>query len=353
MSLHEIEIVAQIAPLDAGTMHAATQRQARLTKPAGALGRLEALSIQLAGIAGIARPRFDRRAIIVAAATHGVAESQVSAYPSAVTGQMVRNFLAGGAAINVLADQAGADLIVVDAGVADELPQDPQLRSVKLAAGTRNMLHERAMPREHARRIVESGNALVQELAADGVQLVAVGEMGIGNTTAASAIVAAALNVDVAQVTGRGTLIDDARLAHKIDVITRALARHQPDAQDGLDLLGAVGGYEIGFLAGCCLGAAAHRVPIVLDGFITAAAAIIAERLCPGVRDFMIASHCSVEPGHRIVLEHLGLMPLLDLGMRLGEGSGAALAMPIVVAAARLLDEMATFEQAGVSTNDQ
>lgn len=344
--------IAQIKPLDSAAMHAAAARQARLTKPAGALGRLEALSIQLAGICGHVRPQLERRTIVVAAASHGVAEEGVSAYPPAVTAQMVLNFLGGGAAINVLADQAGAQLVVVDAGVADELPAHPQLRSCKFAPGTRNLLHEPAMTAGQAQQIVVAGIALAHELADGGVQLIGLGEMGIGNTTAAAAIVAAITGAPVAQVTGRGTLIDDARLAHKILVIEQALARQPLHPDQPLTVLSSVGGYEIGLLAGVCLGAAARRLPVVLDGYITAAAALIAVQLCPSLRDYLIAGHRSVEPGHTVVLETLGLEPLLDLQMRLGEGSGAALTLPIIVSAARLLDEMATFDQAGVDEKE-
>lgn len=343
-----METQVSIKPLDAEAMRLATERQGRLTKPRGALGRLEALSIQLAGITGRSRPRLGKPAIVVAAASHGVAVEGVSAYPAAVTAQMVQNFLAGGAAINVLADQAQAQLVVVDAGVAAELPAHPHLRTVKLALGTRNLLHEPAMPLDHARRMVEIGIELAHELADAGIDLLGLGEMGIGNTTASAAIVAAALQTKASSVTGRGTAIDDERLSHKIDVITQAIERHRPDPDDGWSLLHTLGGYEIALLAGCCLGAAARCIPIVLDGYITTAAALIAARLCPPVRDYLIAGHRSVEPGHRLVLEHLSLEPLLDLQLRLGEGSGAALAIPIVVAAARILDEMATFEQAGV-----
>lgn len=342
------EAIVSIKPLDTKAMQAAAERQARLTKPPGALGRLEALSIQLAGITGASRPHMRNPALVVAAASHGVAAEGVSAYPGTVTAQMVQNFLAGGAAINVLADQAQARLVVVDAGVAADLPGHPRLRTVKLASGTRNLLHEPAMPLDHAQSMVESGVALAHELADTGVDLLGLGEMGIGNTTAAAAIVAAALKAEVSAVTGRGTAIDDDRLSHKINVITRALERHQPDPDDGWSLLHTLGGYEIALLAGCCLGAAARRIPIVVDGYITTAAALIAARLCPPVCAYMIASHRSVEPGHQMVLDQLGLKPLLDLQLRLGEGSGAALAIPIVVAAARILDEMATFEQAGV-----
>jgi nicotinate-nucleotide--dimethylbenzimidazole phosphoribosyltransferase len=340
--------VAHIAPLDAAVIQQTMRRQAQLTKPIGALGRLETLSVQLAGIMGTTRPMLDRRSIVVAVGSHGIADEDVSAYPATVTAQMVHNFLVGGAAINVLASNAAARLVVVDAGVAADLPSHPQLHNAKLAYGTHNFLYKYAMPVAHAVTIIEAGITFTHKLADKGTQIVALGEMGIGNTTSAAAIVAAATGAAVANVTGRGTLIDDVRLARKIEVIERALVNHQPDPNDGIALLHTVGGYEIGFLAGCCLGAAERRLPIVLDGYITAAAALIALRLCPLVQPYLIASHRSVEPGHQIALEHLRLEPLLNLDLRLGEGSGAALALPIIVAAARVLNEMATFEQAGV-----
>lgn len=343
------ETLAAIRGLDAGALRAAERRQARLTKPPGSLGALERIAVRLAGITGRERPRFERRVVVVAAASHGVAaEEPVSAYPASVTAQMVANFAAGGAAINVLADAAGAELVVVDAGVEPEPAPHPRLRRCRLGPGSRNLRRERALPQGHGRRILEEGIALVDELDAGGPWLLATGEMGIGNTTASAAIIAAACGADVDQVTGRGTLIGDDRLARKRDVVREALALHRPDPRDGLELLETVGGYEIGFLAGCCLGAAARRVPVVLDGLITAAAALVAAALAPACRDALIAGHRSVEPGHRVALDALGLEPLLDLDLRLGEGSGAALALPLVAAAARVLDEMATFDEAGV-----
>jgi nicotinate-nucleotide--dimethylbenzimidazole phosphoribosyltransferase len=340
--------IALITPLDAQAMQAAADHQTRLTKPAGALGRLEDLSVQLAGITRSARPRIRESVIVVAAATHGVAVEDVSAYPASVTAQMVQNFLNGGAAINVLADQAGAELIVVDAGVDPPLRPHPRLRSVRLAPGTQNFRRSRAMSRDQARTIIEVGIALGHELADAGKQIIAIGEMGIGNTTSVAAITAAMTHAAVEVVVGRGTGIDDQRLIHKRRVVANALALHQPDSRDPLDVLCAVGGYEIGFLAGCCLAAAARRLPIVLDGYITAAAALLAVGLCPLSREYLIAGHRSAEPGHAVALEQLGLHPLLELDMRLGEGSGAALALPIVISAARLLDEMATFDEARI-----
>jgi nicotinate-nucleotide--dimethylbenzimidazole phosphoribosyltransferase len=343
------EILAQIRPLDESAMAAATERQMRLTKPPGALGLLEGLSVRLAGMTAESRPRFARTVIVVAAASHGIATAEpVSAYPASVTAQMVANFVAGGAAINVLARLAGAELVLVDAGVEPDPGPHPKLRRVRLAPGTCNFLREAAMPREHARRIVEAGAALAGELAGSGTLLLALGDMGIGNTTAAAAVVAAMTGASAAEATGRGTLVDDARLARKRAVVAEALDRHRPQPADAMGVLAALGGYEIGFLAGCCLGAAARRVPIVLDGFITGAAALIAAGLAPTVREYFIASHRSAEQGHGLVLRHLRLEPLFDLGLRLGEGSGAALALTLVAAAARTLDEMATFGEAGV-----
>lgn len=343
------ETLARIRPLDERAMAAAAERQARLTKPLGALGVLEGLSVRLAGITAEPRPRFERSVVVVAAASHGVAAAEpVSAYPASVTAQMVANFVAGGAAINVLARLTGAELVLVDAGVAPDPGPHPKIRRVRLAPGTRNFLREHAMPRQHATRIVEAGAALVEELAGSATLLLALGDMGIGNTTAAAAVAAAMTGASAEEATGRGTLVDDARLARKQAVVAEALHRHRPDPADPIGVLAEVGGYEIGFLAGCCLGAAALRVPIVLDGFITGAAALIAVGLAPMAREYLIASHRSAEQGHGLVLRHLRLEPLFDLGLRLGEGSGAALALPLVAAAARTLDEMATFGEAGV-----
>ncbi|WP_026369364.1 nicotinate-nucleotide--dimethylbenzimidazole phosphoribosyltransferase [Kallotenue papyrolyticum] len=342
------QTIATIDELDTAAMRAAAQRQTRLTKPLGALGRLEALSVQLAGIMATPRPRLRQPTLVVAAASHGVAAEGVSAYPATVTAQMVANFLTGGAAINVLADLVGARLVVVDAGVDPAPPEHPRLRRLRIANGTNNFRHTPAMTREQAQAIVEAGIALAQELVDQGADLLLLGEMGIGNTTSAAAITAAITGAPVERVTGRGTLIDDARLRLKQQVISEALALHRPAAADGLGVLSAVGGYEIGLLTGVTLGAAARRRAVLLDGYITTAAALIAVTLAPRVRDYLIAGHRSQEPGHALALEHLGLPPLLDLELRLGEGSGAALALPLVIGAARTLDEMATFDEAGV-----
>jgi nicotinate-nucleotide--dimethylbenzimidazole phosphoribosyltransferase len=343
------EVCTTIAPLDQVAMAWAQGRQKELTKPSGSLGRLEALSSQLAGITGQAPPHVERKAIVVLAGDHGVVAEGVSAYPSAVTAQMVLNFLHGGAAINVLARQIGARVVVADLGVAADLPDHPNLLRCKIAHGTANFAHGPAMTREQAVRAVETGVQIALEQVSKGLDLVATGEMGIGNTTPASAIAAIYTGLPVAQVTGRGTGVDDQGLARKVGVIERALALHRPDPADPLGVLAAVGGFEIGGIAGICLGAAARRVPVVVDGFISAAGALIAAALCPAVKPYLLASHLSVERGHAALWRALGLQPLLDLDLRLGEGTGAALAMHLIEAACRILAEMATFADAGVS----
>jgi nicotinate-nucleotide--dimethylbenzimidazole phosphoribosyltransferase len=338
-----------IPPIDQAAEGQARARQDSLTKPPGSLGRLEALSIQLAGITGAARPSVARKAVIVMAGDHGVTAEGVSAYPAAVTPQMVLNFAHGGAAINVLARQAGARVVVVDVGVATELGEQPGVRARKIAMGTANMALGPAMTRTQAEAAVQVGLEVAASEIERGLDLVATGDMGIGNTTASSAIVAAITRLPVALLTGRGTGVDDAGLARKIGIIERALAVNQPDARDALDVLSKVGGLEIGGLAGVIIGSAARRVPVVVDGFISGAAALIAVGLCPGVQPYLIGAHQSVEIGHRVMLDHLGLPPLLDLDLRLGEGTGAVLAFHLVEAAARILNEMATFAEAGVS----
>jgi nicotinate-nucleotide--dimethylbenzimidazole phosphoribosyltransferase len=327
----------------------AQARQNILTKPQGSLGRLEALSIQLAGISGQAQPRVDRKAVIVLAGDHGIVEEGTSAYPSEVTAQMVLNFLGGGAAINVLARQAGARVVIADVGVAADLPEHPDLLRHKIAPGTANFVQRPAMTREQAARAVEIGIEIVNGEVAQRLDLVATGEMGIGNTTPASAITAVYTGKPVTLVTGRGTGVDDEGLARKVDAIERALALHQPDPADALGVLSAVGGFEIGAIAGVCLGAAAHQVPVIVDGFISAAGALIASALCPAVKPYLIASHLSVERGHAALWQALGLRPLLEMDLRLGEGTGAVLAMHLVEAACRILSEMATFDDAGIS----
>jgi nicotinate-nucleotide--dimethylbenzimidazole phosphoribosyltransferase len=309
------------------------------TKPRGSLGRLEELGCTIARIRGFIPERLES-VIVVAAGDHGVTAEGVSAYPSEVTAQMVANFAAGGAAINVLAKQAGARLVLVDAGIV--VPFEHELvRSVRIGAGTANMTLGPALSAAELERSLAAGAELAAELDAD---VVALGEMGIGNTTAASALTAALLGVSPEIVCGPGTGLDEAGVAHKVDVVTRALA-----ANDGADPLAAVGGFEIAFLAGLIIGCAARNVVVLVDGFITAAAALAAVQRAPAVAAFLIASHRSPEPGHALVLDALGLEPLLDLGLRLGEGSGAALALPLLDASIAILRDMATFGDAGVT----
>jgi nicotinate-nucleotide--dimethylbenzimidazole phosphoribosyltransferase len=310
------------------------------TKPRGSLGRLEELGCRIAGIRGFVPARLDS-VIVVAAADHGVAAEGVSAYPREVTRQMVANFAAGGAAINVLARRAGARLIVVDAGVSEPFEHE-LVRPVRIAPGTANIAVGPAMTDAQAEVALAAGGDLAAEL--DGVDVVALGEMGIGNTTSASALTAAVLGVDPELVCGRGTGLDDAGVARKVATVRRAL-----EANDGGDPLAALGGFEIAFLAGVVLACEQRRIAVLLDGFITTVAALVATRISPSAGNVMIASHRSPEPGHALALRALGLEPLLDLGLRLGEGSGAALALPLLHASIAILSEMATFAGAGVT----
>ena len=343
------ELIKTIRPLEEAAMHAARARQDALTKPRGSLGRLEELSIQLAGMKADPLPSVTRKAVIVMAADHGVTEEGVSAYPSDVTAQMVLNFLRGGAAINVLARQAGARFTIVDIGVKSEFQPLPGLLRRKVRCGTRNLARGPAMTREEAEQAVQIGIQTLEEEASRGLDIVAIGDMGIGNTTPSTAIAAVMTGLPVAQVVGRGTGIDDQGLQRKIAVIERALAVNQPDLNDAMDVLHKVGGLEIAGLAGVTIAAASQRIPVLVDGFISTAAAMIAVGLAPGVRDYLIAAHHSVEAGHRVMLKYLSLTPLLDLNMRLGEGTGAALAAVLVKTALHLHQNMATFESAGVS----
>lgn len=341
--------IAGVGTLDAEAMQAAGERQANLTKPAGALGRLETLSVQLAGITGRLRPALTPRQVIVCAADHGVTAEGVSAYPSEVTAQMVLNFLHGGAAINVLARQFGATVLVLDVGVQSDLPEHPHLRGAKVRRGTGNLRREPAMQRSEAVAAVEAGIGTAQAAIAGGARVLVTGDMGIGNTTASAAIAAALTGKPAAEVTGFGTGLDDAGRRHKAAVIQEALALHRPDPHDGLDVLASVGGLEIGAIAGVILAGAAARVPVVIDGIISTAGAAIADSLCSAVRPFLIAGHQGVEPGHAVLLSYLGLVPLIELDLRLGEGTGATLALPLLDAAVATLNEMATFAEAQVS----
>jgi nicotinate-nucleotide--dimethylbenzimidazole phosphoribosyltransferase len=343
--------VAAIRPADPPAMAAARELQARLTKPAGSLGALEELSVRLAGLAGTCPPPLPApAAVAVFAGDHGVHAQGVSPWPQEVTAQMVANFLAGGAVVNAFARQAGAEVTVVDVGVATALPvTGPGLIEANVRRGTRDMTAGPALTRDEARAAVETGIAVAERLLEGGARCLLTGDMGIANTTPAAALIAAFTGTDAATATGRGTGIDDETYAHKIAVVAAALERHAPDPADPLGVLAAVGGLEHCALAGFVLAAAAHRVPVIVDGVIAASGALAAAAFAPAAVDAMVAGHRSAEPGATVALAHLGLEPLLDLGMRLGEGSGAVLALPVVAAAVRVLHEVATFDSAGVS----
>jgi nicotinate-nucleotide--dimethylbenzimidazole phosphoribosyltransferase len=341
--------IAAVTELDEDAMSAVRARQDQLTKPSGALGRLELLSMQLAGISGRLDPPLSPRAVIVCAGDHGVTAEGVSAFPAEVTAQMVLNFLSGGAAVNVLARQMGAHVIVLDVGVASELPDHPHLVKAKVRQGTANLATGRAMSQLEAVEAIEAGIRTANRSIAEGASLLIPGEMGIGNTTASAAIAAVLTAQSVDRVTGLGTGVDVVGWRHKCQVIKRALALHQPDRTDALDILSKIGGLEIAAIAGIVLAGAAARIPVLLDGVIATAGAAIAAILCPASLAFMVAGHCSKEPGHRALLTHLGLTPLLDLDLRLGEGTGALLALPLLEAAVATLNQMATFEEAAVS----
>lgn len=343
------EIIEKIEPLDEEAMRLARERQDNLTKPQGSLGMLEELSIKLAGIQRTPRPKIENKVIFTLAGDHGVVEEGVSAYPQEVTPQMVYNFLRGGAAINVLARHAGARVVVVDMGVAADIEAEEGLVNKKVAYGTRNMAREPAMTREQAIQAIEAGIEVFEEEFKRGVDLAGVGDMGIGNTTPSAAICSAITGKPPEEVTGRGTGIDDEAWRRKVEVVKRALEVNRPNRRDAIDVLAKVGGFEIAGIAGVALAAAANRTAVLIDGFIATAGALIAGELAPLAKEYMIASHLSQENGHRAMLEHLSLTPLLNLNLRLGEGTGAALAMGIVEASARIINEMATFAEAGVS----
>jgi nicotinate-nucleotide--dimethylbenzimidazole phosphoribosyltransferase len=347
--------IRSIEPPDASIRALADARQARLTKPPGSLGLLEEIASRVASVQRTLEPRVDSRAVLVFAGDHGVTAEGVSPYPSEVTAQMVANFLAGGGAINAIARTIGADVLVVDVGVAAEIPAAVDASGLvrrKVAPGTRNFARERAMSEDEALAAIAVGIETASEAAASGVEILALGEMGIGNTTAASAITVALTGRPASEVTGRGTGVDDEALAHKTAVVERAIALHATELGTPLGVLSCVGGFEIGAICGAALGAAARGVLVTVDGFISTAGVALAAGLAPEAKGYMLAGHRSAEPGHTALLEHLGLRPVLDLGMRLGEGTGAALAVPVVAAAVAAFREMATFESAGVSNRD-
>ena len=344
----------RIYPQDFDFRRQAEERLNQLTMPHWALGDLMDLAIDLAGMTRSMHPPVARKCVVVMAGDHGVTAEGVSRYPAEVTTQMVHNIVRGGAGINALARQAGAGVRVVDMGAVDDfadLVRAGQVIAKKIGRGTANMVYGPAMTRTHAVMAVEAGIEVANLLAPE-VDVFGTGEMGIGNTTPSTAIAAVLTGRPVAEVTGRGTGIDDDQLRHKIKVVERAIARNRPDPTDGLDVLAKVGGFEIGGIAGLILGAAAHRKPVLVDGFISTAGAMIACVLEPFVRDYIVCAHRSVEPGHGALIDKLGRRPLLDLNLRLGEGTGAALAMNVVEAAVHVLTEVATFAEAGVSGAD-
>jgi nicotinate-nucleotide--dimethylbenzimidazole phosphoribosyltransferase len=338
-----------VAPLSHDLDAALQARIDSKTKPLGALGRLEALALQLGRIQNALNPRLSRPAILVFAADHGIVEEGVSAFPQEVTYQMVLNFLAGGAAINVFARQNGFALRVVDAGVKGAFAPHPRLIDAKVAPGTANFLHAPAMTEAQCLAALERGRQLARAETEAGSNVLGFGEMGIGNTTSAAALMSVLCGLPVEQCTGRGTGLNEAGLTRKQTVISQALQRHALRCDDPLAALAAVGGLEIAMMAGAMLGAAEQRALLLIDGFIVTSALLVAARLQPAILDYCVFAHQSDESGHARLLQQLGARPLLDLGMRLGEGTGAALVFPILMAAANFLNEMASFESAGVS----
>ena len=344
------EVLAAIGPLDQAAMAAARARQDLMTKPRGSLGELEEVSVRLAGLAGSCPPPMPEPATVaVFAADHGVHAQGVTPWPQEVTAQMVANFLAGGAVVNAFAAQTGARVVVVDVGVCAELAPAGGLIPRKVAAGTADFTAGPALTREQALAAIMVGVEIARDLVVAGNKCLVTGDMGIASTTASAALVCAFTGRDPAEMTGYGTGIDAVTHARKVSVVRRGLARHQPDRADPVGVLAAFGGLEHAALAGFILSAAALRVPVILDGVIAGAAALAAAALVPAAVEGCIAGHCSVEPGHAATLDHLGLRPLVDLGLRLGEGTGALLALPIVQSAVRALRDVATFDSAGVT----
>lgn len=344
------ETISTIEAVSSEALSEATHRQAILTKPAGSLGLLEKVGIRLAGIAGQCPPPVPEGAVVgVFAGDHGVCAQGVTPWPQEVTVSMLLNMVAGGAAVNVLSRQAGVKVMLTDVGVLGDYPASDGVRDRKVARGTRDLSVEPAMTRDEALRAIAVGIEAADEAVAGGARVLLTGEMGIGNTTASSALISVFTGADVSSVTGRGAGVDSEALARKVAVIERALALHEPDAADPVGVLASVGGLEQGAIAGFILGGAAHKVPVILDGVIACASACVAVALAPEVRGYLIAGHAGTEPGITEALRHLELDALVDLGLRLGEGTGAVLALPMVQASARILGEMATFEDAGIA----
>lgn len=339
-----------IKPLDQAMIDRSKAHLAQLTKPPGSLGRLEYLAMQIAGITGEITPDLNKKAVVIMAADHGVCDEGVSAFPQSVTREMVLNFLRGGAAVNVLARQANADVYCVDIGVKETFEPHPQLIQAKIGMGTRNIAQGPAMSEEEAIQAILTGIKVVQDLSERGYRVIATGEMGIGNTTVSSALLSAITGVDPGKTIGYGTGIDEEQKKHKQHVVEQALRVNRVDRNNPIELLAKLGGYEIAGLVGVIIGAAQFRMAVVIDGFISSAAAMIAGKLCPVVRDYMIASHLSQEQGHRLMLEVIALQPMIEMDMRLGEGTGAVLAFHFLDAAMAIMREMATFQEAGVST---
>ncbi len=339
--------IEQVEELDEAKMTEAKKRLDSLTKPPGSLGQLEDVAIKLAGITGELFPQVDYKQHVVMAGDHGVVSEGVSAFPQEVTVQMVHNFLNGGAAVNVLANQVGAEVSIVDIGVAEEITADGLINK-KVKLGTDNLAQGPAMSRQEAVTSLEVGIEVANNLVAEGANLIGTGEMGIGNTTPSSAILAAMTDLSLDEIVGYGTGIDDQGLKKKKEIIKQALKLNQPQADDGIDVLTKVGGLEIGGMAGVMLGAAAKRVPVLVDGLISGAAALIAKQIEPQVTHYLLPSHKSEEPGHIRMHQLLDLKPMLDLNMRLGEGTGAVLGMELVEAATRIISGMATFEEAEI-----
>ncbi len=346
------DYIQEIKPIDMKLEKEIQGKLDNLTKPLGSLGRLEEIAKKYCLIRQTASPVLKNKVIFVLAGDHGIVEEGVSAFPQEVTQQMVLNFLNGGAGINVLSKHVGAKVVVADLGVKGDI-QNEQLKNKKVNKGTQNMANGPAMTEEEAVQAIETGIDLAEEEIKNGMDLLGIGEMGIGNTTPASAITSVITGAPVEDITGRGTGIDDKGLENKIETIKKVLDINKPDKNDGLDVLSKVGGYEIGGMAGIILSAAKNNIPVIIDGFISSSAALIAFQLNPNIKDYLIASHQSVEKGHKIILDHLGLSALLDLDLRLGEGTGSALGMSLVEAGIKIYNEMATFESAGVSEKDE
>jgi nicotinate-nucleotide--dimethylbenzimidazole phosphoribosyltransferase len=348
------DIINRIEPVDQEWIKRARERSAQLVMPTRALGQLHDISERLCGIQKTLRPMVDHKAVLVMAGDHGVVDEGVSAYPQEVTAAMVQTFLVGGAGINAISRHVGADVFVVDMGIKSELDETDNDRLIgrKIARGTANFSRGPAMSPRDAEKSILVGFQEASGLYRNGIEILGTGDMGIGNTTPSAAIGAVICGIDIEKMVGRGTGVDDEGLARKQETVARGIAVNHPLAENGLDVLAKVGGFEIGGIAGCVLAGAYHRRPVVIDGFISTAGALIAHALCPVVTDYLFAGHCSEEPGHRAMLEYLRLNPILDLKMRLGEGTGGALAMSIIQGAVCVFKDVMTFKEAGVANKD-